>query len=64
MAALTHQGQTLFFSTPLLTDVQTLCDRIAILHGGELRYVGTPQGCCERYGADNIEDAYLRCVTS
>ena len=59
---LKEQGHTLFFSTHLLPDVSALCDRMAILHGGGLRYVGTPDGCCVAYGADTLETAYLRCV--
>jgi ABC-2 type transport system ATP-binding protein len=56
------QGRTLFFSTHLLPDVSALCDRMAILHGGELRYVGTPNNCCTNYGTDTLETAYLRSV--
>jgi len=56
------RGQTLFFSTHLLPDVEALCDRIAILHGGMLRFVGTPQECCNRFDAPTLEQAYLRSV--
>lgn len=58
------QGVTLFFSTHMLTDVETLCDRIAILHNGQLRFVGTPQACCEQYQSMSLEQAYLNCVES
>ena len=43
------QGCTLFFSTHLLTDVEALCDRIAILHAGAIRFIGSPSSCCQRY---------------
>lgn len=56
-------GRTLFFSTHTLTDVGALCDRMAILHAGELRYVGTPSDCCARFGAADLEEAYMRLVT-
>jgi ABC-2 type transport system ATP-binding protein len=55
-------GISLFFSTHLLPDVEALCDRVAILHGGVIRYAGTPAECCAHYGADNLEEAYLACV--
>ena len=61
---LKEQGKTLFFSTHLLVDVETLCDRMAILHEGIIRYVGSPKECCEHYGADNIEEAYLKCIST
>ncbi len=56
------QGKTLFFSTHMLHDVETLCDRIAILHGGKVQFVGSPPECCAQFGADNLEQAYLNCI--
>jgi ABC-2 type transport system ATP-binding protein len=35
-----REGKTVFFSTHILSDAETLCDRVAILHLGELRGVG------------------------
>ena len=55
-------GKTLFFSTHMLADVEALCDRIAILHGGVLRFIGSPQECCARFKAANLEQAYLACI--
>lgn len=55
-------GQTLFFTTHLLNDVEALCDRLAILHQGEVRFTGSPAGCCETYGADTLERAYLNAI--
>lgn len=57
-------GSTVFFSTHMLADIEVLCDRAAILHGGTVRFVGTPAQCCERYGAEDFEAAYLRCVSA
>ena len=34
------QGKTILMSSHLLTDVQDVCDRIAILHQGELKELG------------------------
>ena len=59
-----QQGLTLFFSTHMLADVEALCDKVAILHQGKLSFVGSPATCCEKYRADNFEDAYLACVSS
>ena len=53
---------TVFFSTHMLFDVEALCDRMGVLHEGQLRFVGTPEACCEAYGATNLEEAYLRCI--
>jgi ABC-2 type transport system ATP-binding protein len=37
---LKREGKTVFFSTHILSDAEQLCDRVAILHKGELRGVG------------------------
>jgi len=38
--ALKKQGKTIFFSTHILPDAETLCDRVALLRGGRLLKVG------------------------
>src|ERR1700751_4784835 len=40
IAQLKKEGKTVFFSTHILSDAETLCDRVAIIHQGELRGVG------------------------
>src|ERR1700722_1764086 len=40
MEQLKHEGKTVFFSTHILSDAEALCDRVAIIHKGELRGVG------------------------
>jgi len=37
---LKSEGKTVFFSTHILSDAEALCDRVAIIHLGELRGVG------------------------
>ncbi len=39
--ALKRRGKTVFFSTHILPDVETLCDRVGVIIGGKLRDVGT-----------------------
>lgn len=43
MEQLKHDGKTVFFSTHILSDAEALCDRVAIIHKGELRGVGAVQ---------------------
>jgi ABC-2 type transport system ATP-binding protein len=40
MAQLKQEGKTVFFSTHILSDAEALCDRVAIIHRGELLRVG------------------------
>lgn len=39
---LKRQGRTVFFSTHILSDAETLCDRVAVLHQGKLQGMGAP----------------------
>ena len=40
MEQLKADGKTVFFSTHILSDAEALCDRVAVIHLGELRAVG------------------------
>ena len=60
--SLRERGCTLFFSSHALADVEEICDRMAILHEGQLRFVGSPAACREKYEAATLEQAYMRCI--
>ena len=55
-------GRTLFFSSHSLTDVEEICDRMAILHEGRISFVGSPADCRRTFHANTIEQAYLNCI--
>jgi ABC-2 type transport system ATP-binding protein len=40
IAALRHEGKTVFMCSHILSDIEVLCDRVAILKGGRLAQVG------------------------
>jgi len=40
MEQLKKDGKTVFFSTHILSDAEALCDRVGVIHQGELRGVG------------------------
>ncbi|MBI5750699.1 MAG: ABC transporter ATP-binding protein [Hydrogenophilales bacterium] len=61
-AAFKQSGKTLFFSSHVLADVEEICDRMAILHAGQLRFIGTPDECRGQYQTDTLEAAYLTCI--
>ena len=56
-------GRTVLYSTHLLADAEDLCDQFGILHGGELKYRGTPADCMQSYQADSLEQAYMKCIS-
>jgi ABC-2 type transport system ATP-binding protein len=57
-----EQGRTVFMCTHALGDVGELADRLAVMHGGEIRFVGTVAEWLSKYNTDNLEQAYLATV--
>ncbi|HEU6449585.1 MAG TPA: ABC transporter ATP-binding protein [Verrucomicrobiae bacterium] len=57
---LKNEGKTVFFSSHELGEVETVCDRVAIIHQGELKNVGRVQQIMEGYA--NLEKAFLNIV--
>lgn len=55
--------RTILYSTHLLADAEDLCDQFGILHDGEIKYQGTPADCMQRYRADSLEQAYMKCIS-
>jgi len=37
---------------------------MAVLHGGRLRFAGSPEELARRFGAGNLEQAFLACIAS
>lgn len=62
LAALRRSGRTVFFTSHALADVAEICDRLAVLHSGRLRFAGTPQELTGRYHAPDLEQAFLACI--
>ena len=57
---LKNDGKTVFFSSHELGEVETVCDRVAIVHQGELKAVGTVAEVSA--GHANLEKAFLKIV--
>ncbi len=58
---LKNEGKTVFFSSHELGEAETICDRVAILHQGELKEEGTLQEILTRH-ACNLEQAFLKVI--
>lgn len=62
LQALRENGRTVFFTSHSLADVEEIGDRLAVLHLGEIRFVGEPAALKSRHGTGSLEEAYLRCI--
>lgn len=58
---LKNDGKTVFFSSHELGEVETICDRVAILHQGKLKVEGRVGDLMEQYHA-NLEQVFLRII--
>jgi len=57
---LKNEGKTVFFSSHELGEVETVCDRVAIIHQGELKVVGRVNTIMESY--PTLEKAFLNII--
>jgi ABC-2 type transport system ATP-binding protein len=58
---LKEEGKTVFFSSHELGEVETVCDRVAILHEGKLRVEGSVSDLVKEYQCD-LEHAFLKII--
>jgi ABC-2 type transport system ATP-binding protein len=57
---LKNEGKTVFFSSHELGEVETVCDRVAIIHQGELKAVGRVNDITGKHA--NLEKAFLEII--
>lgn len=56
------RGKTVIFSTHVMSEVEKLCDRIGIIHGGKLLAEGTLAELRVRSGLTDLEDIFVGIV--
>lgn len=57
--SLREAGKCLIFSTHIMSEVERLCDRIAIMHRGRILDTGTLQELTERHREDDFEELFF-----
>jgi sodium transport system ATP-binding protein len=58
------QGKTVLFSTHIMSEVDMLCDDLAIIHRGSLVYSGTYESFKKNMQTSNLSDEFVRLATS
>lgn len=56
------QGRTTFLSSHILSDMEELCDRVAVLHGGRIMFIGNPADLLTQQGTKHLEEAFLSLI--
>jgi ABC-2 type transport system ATP-binding protein len=56
---LKNEGKTVFFSSHELGEVETICDRVAIISEGELKALGRVSDLVAQHRQTNLEKAFL-----
>lgn len=59
MLDLKNKGTSLLLCTHVLAEVQAVCDRLAVLVKGKLRYLGNVAGFLEKHHTDDLESAFI-----
>ncbi len=56
------RGKTVIYSTHIMSEVEKLCDRVGIIHGGKLVAEGTVAELRTRYGEQDLEEVFVKAV--
>ena len=56
------RGQTVFLSSHILADMDEICDRVAVLHDGVIKFTGTPANLKQLTNSENLERSFLHFV--
>ena len=57
-----RDGVTIFISTHFMNEAMR-CDRISLMHAGEVLAMGTPAELIEKRGASSLEEAFIACMS-
>lgn len=53
-------GKTIFFSSHILSDMDEICDSIAVLNNTKITYQGSPQDFKKKHGFDSLDKSFLQ----
>ena len=53
-------GNTIFFSSHILSDIDEICDRMAIINDGQIVFEGKPETFRKKHKEKNLEEAFLK----
>ena len=57
-------GKTIIFSSHTMSEIEKLCDRVAIIHKGKLIEVNTLKGLKEKYNNDDLDEIFTTLISN
>jgi len=57
------KGNTIFFSSHILADIEEICDNMAVIDRGKINFIGKPESFLSRYKESNLEKAFLKAIS-
>lgn len=57
-----NEGKTILFSSHTMSEVEKLCDRIAVIHKGRLAAIGGLDELLRKYKTDSLEEMFMGLV--
>jgi len=62
LVRLQRAGRAVLFTSHVLADVEEVCTSLVVLDRGVIRFHAPPSELCARYGDENLERAFVKCV--
>jgi len=57
-----EKGKVVLYSTHYMEEAENLCDKILMIHQGQIISEGTPKSLKEKTGTNNLRDAFIQLV--
>lgn len=62
IVSLQKEGRTIFLSSHILSDMNEICDNVAILHHKKIKFYGSPKELMGKYNMQSLERAFLETI--
>ncbi len=56
-------GKTIFFSSHILSDIDEICDEIAVLNNSKIIFEGSPKKFKKDHKEDHLDNAFLKAIS-
>jgi sodium transport system ATP-binding protein len=56
------QGHCILFSSHVMQEVASLCDRVVVMADGKAVAIGSPQELCNRTSKASLEEAFIALI--